>query len=152
VKAEPLLQESLQVLQSLSPGYHDYLFPPYLNLGRAYSSLGKFSNAESILLELKNVLPPADLTQNMILKISLADLYINVGQYEKAEASIKELLLFAEQKFGNNSQEFARATIIANKYYYTIQDYSRSEEFADKAITIFRKFGGAENPDLPQAL
>jgi CHAT domain-containing protein len=138
-EAESLLLESLQVLRSKYTTYHDILFPPYLNLGHVYSSTGRFANAESILLELKKMLPPTSVSQNMILRSDLAVLFVGLGKYEKAEATLSDLLSYAETEFGKQSNEYAHAANVIAIYYGSLQQYGQAEEYIQTALAILEK-------------
>ena len=138
-EAESLLLESLRVLRSKYTTYHDILFPPYLNLGHVYSNTGRLVNAESILLELKKMLPPTSVHQNMILRSDLAVLLVGMGKYEKAEATLTDLLTYAETEFGKESNEYAHAANVIAMYYGSLQQYGQAEEYTDKALAILKK-------------
>ena len=152
VKAEPLLLESLEVLRSKHPGYHEFLFPPYINLGSVYFSTGRFAKAESTLLELKNMLPDSNLQQNTMLKSNLAGLYIDMGKYDQAESAVTELMNFSEKHFGKLSIEYAYASLMAGKYFYTIKKYYKAEEFNSNSIFLFQKLNKEDNPDYIRML
>ncbi|HPG10029.1 MAG TPA: CHAT domain-containing protein [Chitinophagaceae bacterium] len=151
-KAVSLLMESLEVTRALSAGYSDNLFPAYLNLSDSYKGMGRHVDAISLLLDLKKILPPENPTHNLALKSSLVSIFTDLGDFEKAESGIGDMLEYAKTHFSNSSREFAKTTLVASKYYYILKDYDKAEQLADKAITILDKYPETDESEMPTIL
>ena len=106
-KAQPLEEESLQILQKILGKERPETATSLGNLGELYREMGKYAKAEPLLKEALRIYRKVRGEENPDTAISLnnlAELYRGMGEYAKAEPLLQEALRIFRRCEGRNIQ------------------------------------------------
>ncbi|MCB9057844.1 MAG: serine/threonine protein kinase [Calditrichae bacterium] len=82
------------------------------------------------------------------LLYTIANVYINLGKYDRAEPLIKESLALRKNLFGINNEEVSETLSTLNKLYYELGKYDSSEVTIRQKIEISKSLHHGDHPDL----
>jgi len=110
-------------------------------LGNVYTSLGDYTQGESLLVEalevLRRRLPEHHLDISAALN-NLASLYKEVGRYDEAQSLYEQALVEADVSRPMASLQQAIVLNNLGELYLSKRDYSRSEPFFNESLAILR--------------
>ncbi len=122
------------------------------DLGVIYSALGRYSEAEQLILKTLDVYRKNDRRYASGLH-NLADIYYNLGDYEKAEEKYIRSIDLKKKYFSAELSLIARSKNGLAQVYIRIRDYDKAAYFFKKAIKLWRKSERREDMlDLAKSL
>ncbi len=139
---------------------HD--FPPAVEaairntIGNAYANLALFAEAEPQLersLVLRRRALGADHRETQLTAQSLADVYILLGKYEKAEPLVNEAVEVLKRGRGENDPDtLAALGQLVNLIAERRGDFSRAEVLAARVLDLSIRSHGPEAPETVKAM
>ncbi len=152
-KAEEFSLKEIALLQKLyGEGHSDYA-NSLSTLGVMYNETNQPQKAQPLLLKAKEIFERNKDPQHAYALNNLAALYINLGQFEKAEQLYVEANQINQRLFGSNDHIlYANTLNNLAQFYAEINQMDKAIETMKKSIDLKRKLLGENHPDYAIAL
>ena len=154
-KAEPLLQEALEICRNGIGNQHPDTVTSLSNLAALYRDMGKYAKAEPLLQEALQIRRKALGNQHPDTATSLdnlATLYRDMGKYAKAEPLYEEALQICRKVLGNRHPDTATSLNNLAELYRDMGDYAKAEPLFQETVEISRETLGSEHPGTAVSL
>lgn len=153
-KAESLFIQAKEVFETkIKDLEHPYYDNCLTNLAHLYSSVGKYELSEHILLSrLKAKSLKKDSVDFAYALSGLADLYLTMDYYEKAEPLFIEALSIWGDIYGKESQTYAHVQNGLAVLYKMTSNYEKAEFLQIDNSIIWEKIAGKEHPEYGASL
>lgn len=152
--AEPLFKYFLELNEKTLDPWHPRIALSHTYLGHIYHFMGDNLKAEShfenaIKISEKNTNEPENLANSLG---NLAAMYVDLGEYKKAEPLHQRALDILEKMYGTDHESVAVALHNMAKLYSLLRDFEKAEVLYERALAIFEKTLGPEHPDTATCL
>jgi CHAT domain-containing protein/Tfp pilus assembly protein PilF len=154
-KAEPLLQEALQIRQRVLGSEHSATAQSLYNLGAVYWRMGEYAKAEPLYqeaLRIRQKVLGSEHSDTVTSLNNLAVLYQAMGEYAKAEPLYQEALRIRRKVLGPEHPDTALSLNNLALLYQAMGEYAKTEPLYQEALRIRQKILGPEHPDTALSL
>jgi CHAT domain-containing protein/Tfp pilus assembly protein PilF len=154
-KAEPLLQEALEIAKDAFGPNHPSVATSLNNLAILYSNVGDYAKAEPLLqqalqIDIKALGPEhPDVATGLN---NLATLYSEMGDYAKAESLYEQALQIWKKALGEEHPYTAGTLNNLAVLYNHLGEYDKAEAVLQQVLRIAQKVLGPEHPDTVTSL
>jgi CHAT domain-containing protein/tetratricopeptide (TPR) repeat protein len=153
-KAELLLKQAKETFETKIKDLEHHYYRSCLNkLSHLYASTGKYELSESIYLKVLSLKTFEDDPEGYAYNLSgLADLYLTMDNYKKAEPVFIEALTIWENMHGKESRSYAHVQNGLAVLYMKTSNYEKAELLQLENSSIWEKIAGKEHPEYGASL
>ena len=154
-KAEPLLQQALEIRKRLSGPKQPDTASSLDSLALLYDHMGNYAKAEPLFqqaLQIRMKMLGAEHPDTAASLDNLALLYDHMGDYPKAEPLLRQALEIRRKVFGPERPDTATSLDNLALLYDHVGDYAKAEALFQQALQIRETVLGREHPDSATSL
>lgn len=153
-KAEKKYQQALDILDGA--GYYPSLEYVYImnELALLYTNKSQYPIAEEIYLQSLNILERLgeDEASEADVKFNLAQVYFELGQYQKALDEYLKILETDKELYGADSYYAATTSFVIGDIYTDLKQYDKAEAYLTAAVRTFESLGENNTPEYARTL
>jgi CHAT domain-containing protein/Flp pilus assembly protein TadD len=152
ILAQPLAEEALRIRKKKIGENHPDYINSLTNLGLLLTELGRFTEAEETLLKALELFCKNEISASWSLLNSIGSLYWDLGVFKQAEFYFQKALDLAEQKYGKEHPNYARAIGNLGAVYSDFGLNDKAETLLLKANELLEVSYGEDSPQFWNSL